>query len=222
MFSSLTPKVVAMIQTGVWQTIYMVAISSLLAYAIGLPLGILLVVTDKDGIKPMVWLNKLIGIIVNIIRSIPFLIFMVAVMPLTRSIVGTSIGTKATMVPLVLAAGPFVARMVETSFKEVDAGVVEAAQSMGATTWNIIWKVLLPEAKPSLTLGSTIAITTILGYSAMAGFVGGGGLGAIAVNYGYNRYQDEIMLVTVVLMVILVQVIQEVGMRIARAGDKRL
>lgn len=222
MFSSLTPKVVAMIQTGVWQTIYMVAISSLLAYAIGLPLGILLVVTDKDGIKPIGWLNKLIGIIVNIIRSIPFLIFMVAVMPLTRSIVGTTIGTKATMVPLVLAAGPFVARMVETSFKEVDAGVVEAAQSMGATTWNIIWKVLLPEAKPSLTLGSTIAITTILGYSAMAGFVGGGGLGAIAVNYGYNRYQDEIMLVTVVLMVILVQVIQEVGMRIARAGDKRL
>lgn len=222
MFSSLTPKVVAMIQTGVWQTIYMVAISSLLAYAIGLPLGILLVVTDKDGIKPIGWLNKLIGIVVNIIRSIPFLIFMVAVMPLTRSIVGTSIGTKATMVPLVLAAGPFVARMVETSFKEVDAGVVEAAQSMGATTWNIIWKVLLPEAKPSLTLGSTIAITTILGYSAMAGFVGGGGLGAIAVNYGYNRYQDEIMLVTVVLMVILVQVIQEVGMRIARAGDKRL
>ena len=222
MFNSLTPKVVAMIQTGVWQTIYMVAISSLLAYAIGLPLGILLVVTDKDGIKPIGWLNKLIGIVVNIIRSIPFLIFMVAVMPLTRSIVGTTIGTKATMVPLVLAAGPFVARMVETSFKEVDAGVVEAAQSMGATTWNIIWKVLLPEAKPSLTLGSTIAITTILGYSAMAGFVGGGGLGAIAVNYGYNRYQDEIMLVTVVLMVILVQVIQEVGMRIARAGDKRL
>ena len=222
MFDSLTPRVIEMIQAGVWETVYMVALSSFLAYAIGLPLGILLVVTDKNGIHPLGWLNTLVGVIVNIVRSIPFLIFMVTIMPLTRAVVGTTIGTKATIVPLVLGAAPFVARMVETSFKEVDAGVVEAAQSMGATTWNIIWKVLLPEARPSLTLGSTIAITTILGYSAMAGFLGGGGLGAIAVNYGYNRYEDGVMLVTVVLMVILVQIIQEVGMRIARAGDKRL
>ncbi len=207
---------------GMGETLYMTLGSTFLAYVIGLPMGIILSVTDKNGIHPNAVVNTVLGVIVNILRSIPFIILLVAIIPVTRFIVGTSIGSTATIVPLVAAAGPFVARMVESSIKEVDPGVIEAAQSMGASNMNIIFKVLIPEAKPSLIVGSTIAVTTILGYSTMAGFVGGGGLGSIAINYGYYRYQTDIMMVTVVMLVIVVQLFQEIGMRITRKTDKRI
>ena len=216
---------------GIYETLYMTLISTLMSYVIGLPIGLALVSTDKEGyfiipflgIKiPIIWLNKLLGFVVNILRSVPFLILLIAVMPVTRAIVGTTIGSKATIVPLVIAAAPFIARMVESSLKEVDRGVIEAAESMGASPFQIMFKVLLPEAKPSLLVGAAISITTILGYSAMAGIVGGGGLGAIAMNYGYYRYQQDIMFITVILLVVIVQIMQEVGMKIATASDKRL
>ncbi len=217
-----TPEVMGMIGQGIVETLYMTLASTALSYVFGLPLGILLVVTDKDGIFPMRIVNGVLGVIVNILRSVPFLILLVAVIPLTRAIVGTSIGSTATIVPLVIAAAPFIARLVESSIKEVDKGVIEAAQSMGASTFQIIWKVLLPEARPSLIVGSAIAITTILSYSAMAGFVGGGGLGDLAIKYGYYRYQNDVMLITVLVLVVLVQIFQEVGMRMAKIGDKRI
>lgn len=216
------PELLALLLQGLWESLYMTLVSTLLAYVLGLPLGLVLVVTDRDGICPVPWLNTLLGVIVNMLRSVPFLILLVAIIPFTRLIVGTFIGSTATIVPLVIGSAPFVARMVESSIKEVDAGVVEAAQSMGASPFQIVWKVLLPEAKPSLVVGAAIAVTTILSYSALAGFVGGGGLGAIAINYGYYRYQSGIMLVTVLILVVIVQVLQEVGMRLSRAGDKRI
>lgn len=200
----------------------MTLFSTFLSYLIGLPLGLILVVTDKTGIRPMVGVNAVLGFIVNFLRSVPFIILLVAVIPLTRFIVGTSLGSTATIVPLVIGAAPFVARMVESSIKEVDAGVIEAAQSMGATPIQIVMKVLLPEARPSLVVGSAIAITTILGYTAMAGFVGGGGLGTIAINYGYYRYQSDMMLVTVLILVVIVQLFQEIGMKLAKIGDRRI
>lgn len=218
----LADKIIALMPTGIWETVYMVFVSSLFSFLMGLPLGIALIVTDADGIYPVRWLNVVLGIVINLLRSVPFLILLVLVQPFTRVVVGTTIGAKATIVPLVIGAGPYIARLVESSFKEVDRGVIEAAQSMGASTREIIFKVLLPEAKPSLMIGATIAITTILGYSAMAGAVGGGGLGAIAINYGYYRNERDIMYIAVILLVILVQIIQEIGMRIARIGDKRL
>lgn len=211
-----------MIGTGILETLYMVFFSSILSYLIGVPLGIILVVTDKDGIYPIPVFQRVLGIIINLLRSVPFMILLVMVLPLTRWIVGTSLGAKAVIPPLVIAAAPYIARMVESSFKEVDPGVIEAAKSMGASTFQIIWKVLLPEAKPSLLVGAAISVTTILGYSAMAGFVGGGGLGTIAINYGYYRYQTDMMLITVAILVIIVQVIQEVGMRLAKHSDKRI
>lgn len=213
---------ITMIKQGIWETLYMTFASSALSYLFGIPLGIILVVTDKDGIKPIPVLQKLLGLIINLLRSVPFIILLIMVLPITKIIVGTTLGAKAVIVPLVIAAAPYIARMVESSFKEVDAGVIEAAKSMGASTWQIIYKVLLPEAKPSLLVGAAISITTILGYSAMAGFVGGGGLGAIAINYGYYRYQTDMMLVTVAILVIIVQIIQESGMKIARITDKRI
>ncbi len=208
--------------SGIGETFYMVCLATLFAYVIGLPLGLLLVTTDKKGVRPMPVLNTVLGIVVNILRSIPFLILAVMLIPFTRAIVGTSIGSTATIVPLVIGSAPFVARMVESSAKEVDPGIIEAAQSMGASTGQIIFKVLLPEAKPSLVVGAAITITTILGYSAMAGFVGGGGLGTIAVSYGYNRYQTDIMLLTVALLVVIVQLFQEIGMRLAKRIDRRI
>lgn len=217
-----TPEVMGMIGQGIVETLYMTLASTALSYVFGLPLGILLVVTDRDGIFPMRIVNGVLGVIVNILRSVPFLILLVAVIPLTRAIVGTSIGSTATIVPLVIAAAPFIARLVESSIKEVDKGVIEAAQSMGASPFQIIWKVMLPEARPSLVVGSAIAITTILSYSAMAGFVGGGGLGDLAIKYGYYRYQNDVMLITVLVLVVLVQIFQEVGMRLAKIGDKRI
>ncbi len=206
---------------GTFETFYMVLVSTFAAYLIGLPLGVLLVVSDRDGIHPIPALNRALGVAINLLRSAPFLILLVTLTPVTRAIVGTSLGSTATIVPLVIGSAPFVARMVESSIKEVDAGVIEAAASMGASPMQIVLRVMLPEAKPSLMVGAAIAITTILGYSAMAGFVGGGGLGTIAVNYGVHRYQTDVMLVTLVMLVIIVQVFQEVGMRIAARIDKR-
>lgn len=207
---------------GTKETLYMTLVSTAFAYLLGIPVGVLLFITDRNGIWEYKPINAILGIIVNLSRSIPFIILLVAILPFTRFVVGTTIGSTATIVPLVVAAAPFVARMVESSLKEVDAGIIEAAMAMGSSPFQIIWKVLLPEAKPSLLVGCTIAITTILGYSAMAGFVGGGGLGAIAVNYGYYRYKTDIMLITVILLVIIVQIFQEIGMRLAGKTDKRI
>ena len=206
---------------SLWETLYMVIVSTAVSYAIGLPLGLTLVASDKEGVRPMPVLNAVLGVAVNILRSIPFLILAVMITPMTRLIAGSSIGTTAMIVPLTVAAAPYVARMVESSIKEVPFGVIEAAQSMGASPWQIVWKVLVPEAKPSLMVGAAISIVTILGYSAMAGFIGGGGLGAVAVTYGYNRYQFGIMLVAVIIIVVIVQIFQEVGLRLSRRLDKR-
>lgn len=213
--------IVNMLIEGTWDTLYMTLFSTFFGYVLGLPLGIVLTVTDKEGIKPNTAVYKVLDVIVNIFRSIPFLILLILVMPVTKAIVGKTYGSTATIVPLVIAAAPFIGRMVESSLKEVDAGVIEAAKAMGASNLRIVWKVLLVEGRTSLISGATIAIGTILGYSAMAGSVGGGGLGDIAVRYGYYRYQTDIMLVTVVLLILLVQVFQTVGMFIANRLDKR-
>ncbi|RKJ34129.1 D-methionine ABC transporter permease MetI [bacterium 1XD42-8] len=203
------------------ETLYMTLLSTFIGYVFGLPMGVLLAVTDKDGLMPNRFLYKVFDIIANTIRSIPFLILLILLIPFTRIIVGQSYGSGATVVPLVVAAVPFIARMVESSVKEVDHGVIEAARSMGADNLTIIRKVLLVEARTSLITGSTIAIGTILGYSAMAGTIGGGGLGDIAVRYGYYRYQSNIMFVTVILLILLVQLFQTTGMAIASRLDRR-
>ena len=200
----------------------MVALSSLFAYVIGLPLGIVLVVTDTDGIYPIPWLQKILGLVINLLRSVPFLILLFIVLPLSKMIIGTRIGSPAIVIPLTIAAAPYIARVVESSFREIDAGVIEAAKSMGASTWQIIWKVLLPESRPSLLLGAALAVTTILSYSAMAGFTGGGGLGAVAINYGYYRYEPGLMWIAVILLVVMVQIIQEIGTQLSKRGDKRI
>ena len=210
-----------MIITGIGQTLSMTILSTVVGYVFGLPLGVMLAVFDKDGLRPNKAVYKVLDVISNIIRSIPFLILLILIIPLTRLIVGQSYGSSATVVPLVVAAIPFIGRMVESSIKEVDAGVVEAARSMGASDLRIIVKVLLLESRTSLITGATIAIGTILGYSAMAGSVGGGGLGDIAIRYGYYRYESQIMIVTVILLVVLVQVFQSIGMIIASKLDKR-
>ena len=207
---------------GILETLFMTVGSTVFAYIIGLPLGVILYVTDKTGIRPIPWLNRVLGFVVNFLRSVPFIILLVWVIPVTRAIVGTSIGSKAMIVPLVIAAAPFIARMVESSLKEVDQGVIEAAESMGTSSFQLIYKVLIPEAKPSLLVGGAIAITTIIGYSALAGTVGGGGLGSIAYNYGYIRRAEDVLLISVILLVIIVQIFQEVGMRIAKKTDKRV
>ena len=216
-----TKEVVDMILKGIQETLYMTLLSTLMGYVIGLPMGVLLAVSDKDGLKPNRVLYRILDVIANIVRSIPFLILLILLIPFTRMIVGKSYGSTATVVPLVIAAGPFIARMVESSLKEVDEGVIEAARSMGASNLRIIVKVLLVEARTSLINGATIAVGTILGYSAMAGTIGGGGLGDIAIRYGYHRYQADIMIVTVVLRVILVQSFQMVGTTLANRLDKR-
>lgn len=216
-----TPEVIQMIMKGIGETLYMTLLSTAFGYLFGLPMGVLLAVSDKDGLSPNAILYKVLDFIANIVRSIPFLILLILLIPFTRALVGKSTGSTATIVPLVAAAIPFIARMVESSIKEVDAGVVEAVKSMGASNMRIIVKVLLVEARTSLITGVTIAIGTILGYSAMAGTVGGGGLGDIAVRYGYYRWQTGIMIVTVVLLIVLVQIFQSVGMLIASKLDKR-
>lgn len=212
---------IKMFLEGTRDTLYMTLVSTFFGYVLGLPMGVLLTVTDKDGIKPNSAIYKLLDVITNLLRSIPFLILLILVMPLTKLLVGKSYGSTATIVPLVIAAAPFIGRMVESSLKEVDKGVIEAAQSMGASTWTIIMKVLLPEAKTSLLVGMTIALGTILGYSAMAGTVGGGGLGDIAIRYGYHRYQTDVMVVTIIILVILVQILQGAGMMISKKLDHR-
>ncbi|MBR3606732.1 MAG: ABC transporter permease [Lachnospiraceae bacterium] len=215
-------KLVELLVQGCWETIYMTLVSTAIAYVLGVPLGVLVYGTDQKGIFPNKTVNMVLGFVINSIRSVPFLILLVFILPVTRFVVGTTIGSNATIVPLVVAAAPFIARMVESSLREVEEGVIEAAKAMGCSKLQIVTKVLLPEAKPSLLSGMTIAVATILGYSAMAGFVGGGGLGAIAINYGYYRYQGGMMTVTVVLLIIIVQIFQELGNRIVIKSDKRL
>ncbi len=214
--------VIMMLVENTFITLYMTLVSTLAAYCLGLPMGIALVITAKDGLRPNRVIYKILDVVVNIVRSVPFLILLILVIPLTRAIVGRAYGPTATIVPLVLAAAPFIARMVESSLLEVDKGVIEAAQSMGASLWTIIVKVMIGEARTSLIVGATIVLGTVLGYSAMAGVVGGGGLGDIAIRYGYYRYQADIMIVTVVLLVALVQILQVIGTRLSRKLDRRI
>ena len=216
-----TSEMTLMMWDGVKETLFMTLLSTLFGYLLGLPMGIALAVTDKNGIKPNAVVYKVLDVIANIVRSIPFLILLILIMPLTKITVGRSYGTAATVVPLTFAAAPFIGRMIESSINEVDRGVIEAAQSMGASTMTIIIRVLLVEARTSILVGVTIALGTILGYSAMAGIVGGGGLGDIAMRYGYYRYESEIMLVAVVLLVVLVQIFQTVGMSMSVKLDRR-
>lgn len=200
---------------GVVETLQMTVVSTVLAYLVGMPVGILLVVTGRNHVMENRIVNALLGTVVNIFRSIPFLILLVFLIPFTRLVTGSSIGTTATIVPLTVGAIPIVARMVESSLKEIPSGIIEAAQSMGASSVEIIFRFMLPEAVPSLILGGAINLATILGYSAMAGCIGGGGLGAIALNYGYYRYQSDVLLVTVAILVVIVQVFQGMGTRIS-------
>jgi D-methionine transport system permease protein len=212
---------IIMLLEGVRDTLYMTLVSTLFGYVLGLPMGIILAVTDKEGVRPNAVVYRILDVISNVIRSIPFLILLILVQPLTKMIVGKSYGSSATIVPLVIAAAPFIGRMVESSLKEVDKGVVEAAQSMGAGLFTIIWKVLLTEARTSLLVSVTIALGTILGYSAMAGIVGGGGLGDISIRYGYYRGQTDVMIVTVIFLVVLVQILQGLGMALSKKLDRR-
>lgn len=206
-----------------WETLYVTVVATFFAVLIGLPIGILLATGDKNGVLPIPkWLLKVLDVIINILRSVPFLILMMLAIPLTRALVGTSVGTPASIVPLVVASFPFVARLVESSLKEVDKNVIEAVQSMGASPLQIIFRVMIPESMPSLINNLTVAMTTILGYSAMGGAMGGGGLGNIAIMQGYYRYQYPVMLLAVVVLVVIVQIIQSVGGRIAIRLDKRL
>ena len=216
-----TPEIIQMIWKGIGETLYMTMMSTALGYLFGLPMGVLLAVSDKEGLAPNRWLYKVLDVAANIVRSVPFLILLILLIPFTRFLIGKSTGSTATIVSLVVAAIPFIARMVESSMKEVDPGVIEAAKAMGAGNLRIIVKVLLVEARTSLITGCTIAIGTILGYSAMAGVVGGGGLGDIAVRYGYYRWKTEIMIVTVILLIVLVQIFQSVGMMLASRLDRR-
>lgn len=212
----------AEIGKGIYETLYMTLFSTVVAYMIGLPLGVLLLITRRGHIKSAPLCNVFLGTLVNILRSVPFLILMIFVIPLTRAVMGRSYGSFATIMPLTIAAFPFISRLVESSLSEVDAGIVEAAQSMGASTMQIIRKVILPEAVPSLINGLAIATTNILGYSAMAGAIGGGGLGALAINYGYYRFNTEVMFICIVILVVLVQGIQYVGSKASVAFDHRI
>lgn len=206
-----------------WESIYALILQSLFAYVIGLPLGVLLVTGEKNGIHPLPgWLMRVLNVIINLLRSVPFLILMIIVLPLSKVLVGTKIGTIATIPPMVIAAFPLVARMVESSLREVDHGVIEAAQSMGASTWQIVTKVLLPEALPSLISGGAITLTTILSYGAMAGIIGGGGLGKLAINYGLYNFKVLVMWAAVIGLIVLVQVIQSIGTKLSTVCDKRL
>ena len=208
---------------AIWETLYAPFLATVFAYLIGLPLGILLVIGEEKGIHPLPkWLMRTVNVIINLLRSVPFLILMVMVFPLSRLFLGTSIGTAATIVPLTIAAFPYVARLVEASLREIDQGVLEAAQSMGCSTGQIVWKVMLPECRPSLIGGATNAAITILGYGAMAGAIGGGGLGMISLQYGYTRNQLLVMYVAVILLVILVQIIQSIGTALCIKTDKRI
>lgn len=211
-----------MILEGIVGTVYMSIVSTFFGYIFGLPMGVLLTISDKNGLKPNPILYKILDAVSNVVRSVPFLILLILLIPFTRLVVGKSYGTTATIVPLVISAAPYIARMVESSLKEVDDGVIEAAKAMGASNLQIVFKVLLVEARTSLITNATIALGTVLGYSAMAGTVGGGGLGDIAVRYGYYRYQTDIMIVTVILLIVLFQIFQNTGMFIARKLNHRV
>lgn len=210
-----------MLAEGIRDTLYMTFTATLVAYILGFPIGILAEVTRKGGIHPIPALNRVLGVIINIGRSVPFIILLVAVMPITRAVVGTTIGPEAATVPLIIAATPFVARLIENAIRETDGGVIEAAKAMGATDLQIIFKVMIPESLPSIILGASLATITLVSYTAMAGAVGGGGLGDIALRFGYYRYETDIMIVTIVLLVIIVQIIQNVGNIISKKIDKR-
>ena len=214
-------QITAMLLEGIRDTVYMTLTSTIIGYVVGLPMGIVLAVSDKDGIKPNAAIYRILDVIANVVRSIPFLILLILLIPFTRLVVGKSYGSTATIVPLVITAAPYIARLVESSLKEVDKGVIEAAKSMGATNFDIVFHVMLVESKTSLITGATIALGTILGYSAMAGTVGGGGLGDIAVRYGYYRWQTDIMIITVLLIILLFQIFQNTGMKVAKIVDKR-
>ena len=218
----LNQALIDLLWEGTLDTIYMTLVSTFFSYVFGMIMAVILVITRADGIRPHPVIFRVLDVIVNLTRSFPFLILMIAIIPFTRWLVGTTIGNNATVVPLVVAAAPFVARLIEQSLLEVDRGVIEAAQSMGASTWQLIWKVFIPEATPSLINGSAIAATTILGYSAMSGAVGGGGLGKLVIMYGYNRYQNDIMFATVVLLIIIVQLLQSFGDWATRRSDRRI
>ena len=208
---------------AVWETLYALVLDVVFSYVIGLPLGVLLVTGEKDGIRPLPrWFMSILNLVINLLRSVPFLIMMIIVLPLSKIIVGTKVGTIATITPMTIAAAPLVARMVETSLREVNHGVIEAAQSMGASTCQIVTRVMLPEAKPSLISGAAIMVGTILGYGAMAGIIGGGGLGKMAINYGYYNFKFIVMWAAVIGLIILVQIFQSVGTKLATACDKRL
>ena len=208
---------------AVWETVYVTVLASFFAIVIGLPLGVMLVAGEKGGVLPLpAWLMHILNVVINLLRSVPFLILMVLVFPLTRLIVGKVVGTAASVVPLAIAGFPFIARLAESSIRDVNPNIIEMAQSMGASPFQIIVKVMIPESVPSLLSNATIAVTTILGYSAMSGIIGGGGLGKIAMNYGYYRYKYLIMIAAVVLLIILVQIFQSVGTRAAVKADKRL
>ena len=216
-------KVLPTLPQEIWETLYSTVLSTLAAYALGLPLGVLLVVGEKGGVLELPQpFMKALNVVINLLRSMPFLILMIMVLPLSMTLLGTSVGTAASIPPLVIAAFPFIARVVESSLREVDKGVVEAAQSMGCSPWQIIVKVMLPESLPSLLSGATIALTTILGYGAMAGIIGGGGLGKVAINYGYYRYNYPVMIIAVVLLIIIVQIFQTVGTHLSVRCDKRI
>ena len=206
-----------------WETLYALVLEVIFSYLIGLPVGVLLVTGERDGIRPLPgWIMKLMNIVINLLRSVPFLILMIICLPLSKIIVGTKVGTEATIPPMVIAAFPLVARMVESSLREIDHGVIEAAQSMGASTWQIVTKVMLPESLPSLISGGTITVGTILGYGAMAGIIGGGGLGKIAINYGYYNFKYLVMWAAVICLILLVQIFQSAGTKLGTACDKRL
>lgn len=208
---------------ALWETFYVTILSTFLATLIGLPLGVLLVAGEKNGVLPLpAAVMRVLGVVINLLRSIPFLILMILVFPLSRLLIGTTVGTVALIVPLTIAAFPFVARLVESSLREMNPNIIEAAQSMGATPWQIITKVMIPECVPSLISNATIAVTTVLGYSAMSGIIGGGGLGAIAINYGYYRYKTLVMLLAVIVLILLVELFQTIGTRLAVKCDKRL
>lgn len=208
-------EILGLLGPATLQTLYMLAASSVLAYLIGMPLGIWLVISSEGHVAPAPWVERVVGTVINILRSAPFIVLMVALIPFTRLVAGTSIGTTAAIVPLVIATAPFVSRIVESSLKEVPHGIIEAAESMGASTRQIIFKVLLPESKSSLILGAAITVINVIGYTAMAGAVGGGGLGDLAIQYGYNRFRTDVMIATVVILIIFVQLVQTLGTRLA-------
>ena len=211
-----------LIQKSIWETIYMTGIATVISYLLGLPLGVVLNVTDRTGLHPVPWLNRLLGLVVNFFRSIPFIVLMVSMLPVAKFIVGSSLGNGAMIVMLVIAATPYIARIVESSLKEIDAGVIEAAEAIGCSNFQIVMKVLIPEAKPSLITGGIISMVTILGYSAMAATIGGTGLGQIAIVYGHQRSKPDVTWVCVLLLVIIVQIIQAVGTEIVHRTDKRI